>query len=103
MTDGPRSGASTGPDGATPTSAAEAEVLSLIDRDDIVRLTTALVEAPGQNPPGEEAATAAVLAEACRSRGLEVSVSEAAPHRPNLAATLTGGDGPGLLLLGHTD
>lgn len=98
MTDGPRSGGR-----ATPTSAGEAEVLSLIDRDDIVRLTTALVESRGQNPPGEEAATAAVLADACRSRGLEVSESEAAPHRPNLAATLAGGDGPGLLLLGHTD
>lgn len=81
----------------------EAAVLDLIDRADLVALTQALVRAPGHNPPGDEAATAAVLAEACRSRGLEVVLSEVAPGRPNLSATLPGGTGPGLLLLGHTD
>lgn len=109
--------ASTTASSATPTSATaavgavdpgalsprEREVLALIDRDDIIRLTTALVQAPGHNPPGEEAATVAVLAEACRARGLEVTLTEVAPDRPNLSATLAGGPGPGLLLLGHTD
>lgn len=96
-----------GPGVRTPGSVAlsprEAEVLSLVDRDDIVHLTTALVQARGHNPPGEEAATAAVLAEACRSHGLEVTLTEVAPGRPNLTATLAGGVEPGLLLLGHTD
>jgi acetylornithine deacetylase len=86
-----------------PRAAGETETLALIDRDDIVRLTRALVEAQGHNPPGEEAATVEVLADACRSRGLEVSLSEAAPGRSNLSAVLAGGPGPGLLLLGHTD
>lgn len=96
----------TGPDGVSLTSGAapeEARVLDLIDRQALVELTQALVRAPGHNPPGEEAASAAVLAAACRDRGLEVEVTEVAPGRPNVSATLTGGPGRGLLLLGHTD
>ncbi|USQ78918.1 M20 family metallopeptidase [Ornithinimicrobium faecis] len=90
----------------------EARVLDLIDPQALVELTQALVRAPGQNPPGEEAASAAVLAAACRDRGLEVEISEVAPGRPNVSATLpagaggsggAGGAGGGLLLLGHTD
>ncbi|WP_109473274.1 M20 family metallopeptidase [Ornithinimicrobium cavernae] len=84
-------------------SASEAAVLDLIDREELVALTQALVRAPGHNPPGEEAATASVLADACRTRGLDVVVSEVAPDRPNVRAILPGGPGPGLLLLGHTD
>ncbi|QDO89324.1 M20 family metallopeptidase [Ornithinimicrobium ciconiae] len=81
----------------------EARVLELIDQDDLVALTKELVRAPGHNPPGEEAATAQVLLEACRSRGLRIEVTEVAPGRPNISAQLPGGAGPGLLLLGHTD
>lgn len=84
-------------------TAEEAAVLDLIDVDDLVALTQALVRAPGHNPPGEEEATARVLADACRERGLLVESTPVAPGRPNLSATLPGGSGPGLLLLGHTD
>lgn len=96
----------TGTGGVPPTSGltpAEAQVLDLIDREDLIALTQALVRAPGHNPPGEEAASAAVLTRACRDRGLRVDVSEVAEGRPNVSATLPGGPGPGLLLLGHTD
>lgn len=86
--------------GATPE---EARVLDLIERADLVALTQALVRAPGHNPPGEEAASAEVLVEACRARGLEVEVTEVAPGRPNVSATLPGGPGHGILLVGHTD
>jgi acetylornithine deacetylase len=82
---------------------AEERVFGLVDADELVALTQALVCAPGENPPGDEAATAAVLTTACRERGLEVAESLVAPARPNLSATLPGGNGPGLLLLGHTD
>ena len=61
------------------------------------------MRAPGQNPPGGEAATAAVLEQVCRERGLAVEAVDVAPERPNVRAVLAGGDGPGLLLLGHTD
>nr|WP_281496886.1 M20 family metallopeptidase [Ornithinimicrobium sp. F0845] len=66
-------------------------------------MTQDLVRARGHNPPGEEAATAEVLGAACRDRGLDVTVDDVAPGRPNVSATLPGGTGPGLLLLGHTD
>ena len=81
----------------------EQQVLELIEEADLVALTTALVRVPGVNPPGEEGPRAAALAAACRERGLTVSEQEVAPGRPNLRAVLPGGDGPGLLLLGHTD
>ncbi|UYM03786.1 M20 family metallopeptidase [Solicola gregarius] len=82
---------------------AEREVLDRITVGEVAALTSALVAAPGQNPPGGEAETAAVLADACRTRGLSVEVDEVEPGRPNVSATLAGGSEPGLLLLGHTD
>lgn len=84
-------------------SAREREVLALLDEEDLLSVARALVRVPGTNPPGEEGARAAVLAAVCRERGLEVEVDEVAPERPNLLATLPGGPGRGLLLLGHTD
>ena len=82
---------------------AEQDVLDLIDLREIVELTQALVRAPGENPPGDEAAKAEILANACRDRQLSVALNDVEPSRPNVTATLRGGTGPGLLLLGHTD
>lgn len=87
----------------TEPTADEQRVLDRIDVDDIVSLTQALVAAPGVNPPGGEGETAQVLVEASRRHGLDVTVDEVEPHRPNVSATLAGGSAPGLLLLGHTD
>ncbi|WP_228393332.1 M20 family metallopeptidase [Ornithinicoccus hortensis] len=81
----------------------EQEVLDLIDPADLVALTRALVRVPGTNPPGEEQGRAELLASVCRERGFSVDVTEVAPGRPNVSAVLPGGDGSGLLLLGHTD
>lgn len=80
-----------------------ADVLHLIGTEEVTSLAAGLVVAPGHNPPGEEAATVEVLAQACRLRGLEPDLDEVRPGRPNLRAVLPGGDGPGLLLLGHSD
>ncbi|MFT4124934.1 MAG: M20 family metallopeptidase [Gordonia sp. (in: high G+C Gram-positive bacteria)] len=74
-----------------------------IDTGQIVALTSALVAAPSENPGGTEAAAVAVLERACRDAGLLVATHEVAPGRPNLIATLPGGDGPGLMFLGHSD
>ncbi|MBD0863483.1 M20 family metallopeptidase [Gordonia sp. zg691] len=87
----------------TALSPAERAIVGLIDEDALVALTTALVEAPSENPGGTEGAAVAVLEKACRALGLTVDVREAAPQRPNLVATLTGGHGPGLMFLGHSD
>jgi len=90
-------------------STGEQAVLDLISVEEIVELTQALVAAPGENPPGGESATTAVLAEACRSHDLRCELTEVQPNRANLSATLDGAAGtdgaagPGLLLLGHTD
>jgi acetylornithine deacetylase len=82
---------------------AEQKVLDRIDEDLLIRVTQDLVRAPGQNPPGEEAATVAVLTVAARNLGLDVRTSPVVPGRDNVSITLAGGNDPGLLLLGHTD
>lgn len=84
-------------------TAQEQAVLELISLQDIVDLTQQLVRAPGENPPGGEAATVAVLADACAGYGLTYAQTEVEPDRENFVVTLAGGAGPGLLLLGHTD
>lgn len=86
-----------------PVTDVERAVLDRIAVDELSELTRALVAAPGENPPGGEAATVEVLAAACGDRDLEVSRTEVEPDRANLSARLPGSDGPGLLLLGHTD
>jgi acetylornithine deacetylase len=84
-------------------STAERTVLDKIDEDQLVELTRSLVRAQGQNPPGEEATTVAVLAGAAAAFGLDVHEEAVKAGRNNLRVTLPGGEGPGLLLLGHTD
>jgi acetylornithine deacetylase/succinyl-diaminopimelate desuccinylase-like protein len=84
-------------------TATERAVLDKIDEDQLIELTRSLLRARGQNPPGEEAATVAVLAEAAAELGLEVCQVPVQPGRHNARITLPGGTGPGLLLLGHTD
>jgi acetylornithine deacetylase/succinyl-diaminopimelate desuccinylase family protein len=81
----------------------ERSVLDVISVADLVEVTRSLVRAPGENPPGEEAATVAALAAACAERGLPVTATTVQPGRSNLSAKVAGGNGPGLLLLGHTD
>ena len=82
---------------------AEQSVLDRIDEELLVRVTCELLQATGQNPPGEEAATVAVLAAAGRELGLDVVTSPVEPGRDNVSITLAGGNGPGLLILGHSD
>ncbi len=86
-----------------PLTPAERAVLNKIDEEHLVELTRSLLRADGQNPPGDEAATVAVLAAAAVGSGLDVCESPVHPGRNNLRITLAGGHGPGLLLLGHTD
>jgi acetylornithine deacetylase/succinyl-diaminopimelate desuccinylase-like protein len=78
-------------------------VLGRIDAADVADLAQRLVRSVADCPPGRESATAALLADEARRRGLEVTVEEVAPDRPNVLVTLPGGPGPGVLLVGHTD
>jgi acetylornithine deacetylase/succinyl-diaminopimelate desuccinylase-like protein len=84
-------------------TAAERAVLDKIDEAALVALARALLRATGQNPPGQEAATVAVLGEAAADLGLDVNETPVWQGRNNIRITLAGGPGPGLLLLGHTD
>ncbi len=81
----------------------ERRVLDLVDGAVLVEATQRLVRAPGENPPGEEAATAAVLTALADEHGLGHDTVDVEPGRPNVTVTLPGGGDPGLLLLGHTD
>lgn len=81
----------------------EQAVLDLIDIGEIRDIAVALVRAVGENPPGDEGPTAAVLQRVCEAHGLQVTTTAVEPGRPNLSAVLPGGVAPGLLLLGHTD
>ncbi|MGC4944333.1 M20/M25/M40 family metallo-hydrolase [Kribbella sp. DT2] len=82
---------------------AEQTVLDRLDEKWLIELTQSLLQATGQNPPGDEAATVAVLSAAATELGLQVIDTVVEPGRNNLSITLPGGDEPGLLLLGHTD
>lgn len=81
----------------------EAHVLAALDVDALVGSTQRLVRIPGQNPPGEEEATAAELLAIAAELNLSGEQYDVAPGRPNATVRLDGGQGPGLLLLGHTD
>lgn len=82
-----------------------------IDTAQVARVLEALVRIPSVNPalvPGGagEAEIARWLARECQRLGMEVSVDDAAPGRPNVVATLRGtapAAGRSLLLNGHTD
>lgn len=84
-------------------SSTEQSVLEALDPGHVQELTFSLVAAGGENPGSTEEATVAVLAAACERYAFSVELVEVAPGRQNLVATLQGGDGPGLMFLGHSD
>jgi acetylornithine deacetylase/succinyl-diaminopimelate desuccinylase-like protein len=57
------------------------------------------------NPPGNERGAIEYLESYARNAGFETELLAATPERPNLIATLDGGDpdGPVMVLLGHVD
>jgi len=81
----------------------EQAVLDRIDTAELQKLAVSLIAAGGGNPGVSEEATVAVLREACERHGFSVELTEVAPGRANLVATLPGGSAPGLMFLGHSD
>lgn len=53
--------------------------------------------------PGEEAAVQERVASWLREQGLRPEYQSAGPNRPNIVATIENGEGPTILLNGHTD
>lgn len=76
---------------------------SLLDRDRLVGRLSALAAAESENPPGREATAGAVAARFCEELGLEVSIHEAQPGRPNVVARLASDPGPTLGYCSHLD
>ena len=67
-------------------------------------LLSRLIRIDTTNPPGNETAAAELLRDYLESSGLECELYARIPERANLVARIRGrGDGPALLLLGHTD
>ena len=72
-----------------------------IDEAGLVALLADLVRRPSVS--GEEKPTVEHLANFLSDHGLAVTVTEAAPGRPNLVCRWGADDGPTLLLTGHSD
>lgn len=62
----------------------------LLDVDRLTEMLTALVTVPSENPPGDEAAVAEVMASLCAELGLEVTEHETQPGRPSIVARWRG-------------
>jgi succinyl-diaminopimelate desuccinylase len=80
-----------------------ADFATFVDRDRLVDRLQQLVRTPSENPPGEEAAAAALTAAFCTDLGLEVEEHEAEPGRPSVVARWRGYDGPTLCYCSHID
>jgi acetylornithine deacetylase/succinyl-diaminopimelate desuccinylase-like protein len=72
-------------------------------RDEVLALARDLIQIDTSNPPGRETAAATVLAGYLREAGVECELAGPDPERLNLIARVEGGDGPSLMLMGHTD
>ncbi len=73
-------------------------------RDEVLGLTQALIRFDTSNPPGGETVAARFLADYLGEAGVECELVGPDPDRLNLIARVEGGgEGPSLMLLGHTD
>jgi succinyl-diaminopimelate desuccinylase len=72
--------------------------------DETVALCAELVQAQSENPPGNEAEAASVLARYFDGLGAEIDLTDVVPGRPNLVVRFPGdGGAPGLAFSGHLD
>jgi acetylornithine deacetylase/succinyl-diaminopimelate desuccinylase-like protein len=72
-------------------------------QDETAEVLARLIRFRTVNPPGDERACAEWLAGYLEDAGLACELHAAEPERPNLVATLRGGDGPVLGYLSHLD
>lgn len=72
-------------------------------RGEVTELLQELVRLDTVNPPGNETRAVEALEAYLERNGVATTRLAKTPERANLVARLEGGEGPGLLLLGHTD
>ena len=71
---------------------------------EVTDLLSRLIQVDTTNPPGNETAAAELLQAYLEGNGIACELYARVPDRANLVARIPGrGDGPALLLLGHTD
>lgn len=84
-------------------SSREASV-TMIQKERLVALLQKLVQAPSENPPGNEVEVAKIVEGLFRSSGLDVASFSFTVGRPNIVGTLHGAPGGNpLLLAAHLD
>jgi acetylornithine deacetylase/succinyl-diaminopimelate desuccinylase-like protein len=72
-------------------------------RREVTQLLRELIRLDTVNPPGNETRAVEALERYLRRNGVEGRRLAKTPDRANLVARLSGGDGPSLVLLAHTD
>jgi acetylornithine deacetylase/succinyl-diaminopimelate desuccinylase-like protein len=72
-------------------------------REEATRLLQELIRANTVNPPGNETVAAELLRDYLAGSGIASELAGCSPDRLNLVARLSGGDGPTLALISHTD
>ena len=72
-------------------------------REEVTALLRDLLRVDTVNPPGNETRAAELLERYLTANGVSSERVARTPDRANLVARLPGGDGPSLLLMGHTD
>ena len=72
-------------------------------REEATTLLQALLRLDTVNPPGNETRAAELLRTYLERSGVACELLARTPERANLVARIPGGDGPSLLLTGHTD
>jgi acetylornithine deacetylase/succinyl-diaminopimelate desuccinylase-like protein len=73
-------------------------------REEVTELLSGLIKLDTTNPPGNETVAAEYLKRYLEENGVECELYARVPERASLVARIRGtGDGPSLLLLGHTD
>lgn len=76
----------------------------MINKQRLIKLTRALIRLNSENPPGDEAKVGAFVRNYLESLGLAVKIYAFANNRPNIIATLKGGNSSrSLLLTPHLD
>jgi acetylornithine deacetylase/succinyl-diaminopimelate desuccinylase-like protein len=72
-------------------------------RQEVTELLQELIRLDTVNPPGNETRAAEALERYLAGNGVTTRRVAKTPDRANVVARLEGGDGPGLVLLAHTD
>jgi acetylornithine deacetylase/succinyl-diaminopimelate desuccinylase family protein len=79
------------------------QLIGRSELDEVVELTSRLVQLPSVNPPGDEGPVAEHLRDWLAANGIEARLEEVEAGRPNLIASVGPRQGTHLLYNGHTD